>query len=80
MPTHDESGLGVPKIIEGRAVRIVANEVAGVRYNTLRITGKDSGASWLINIIINPGDRVLTVKPLPGEVDDYYDSINQDGS
>ena len=76
MPTHDESGLGVPKAISGRAVRIVANEVVGVRYNTLRITGKESGATWLINIIVNPGDRILTVPPLPGDVRDYYDSVN----
>tara|TARA_Y100000310_G_C20495410_1_gene721287 strand:+ start:335 stop:595 length:261 start_codon:yes stop_codon:yes gene_type:complete len=72
MPTHDESGLGVPKIVDGRAVRIVANEVAGVRYNTLRITGKESGATWLINIIVNPGDKVLTIRDIPGEVLEYY--------
>ena len=80
MPTHDESGLGVPKTLSGRAVRIVANEVTGVRYNTLRVTGKESGATWLINIVVNPGERILAVTPLPGEVLDYYDSINQDGS
>tara|TARA_Y100000310_G_C20501634_1_gene724293 strand:+ start:338 stop:583 length:246 start_codon:yes stop_codon:yes gene_type:complete len=74
MPTHDESGLGVPKTVEGRAVRIVANDVAGIRYNTLRITGKESGAIWLINIIVNPGDRVLTTRQLPGDVVDYYEA------
>ena len=76
MPTHDESGLGVSKTLEGRAVRIVANTITSTRYNTLRITGNESGATWLINIVVNPGARVLTVEPLPGEVDDYYDSIN----
>ena len=80
MPTHDESGLGVPKTLSGRAVRIVANGVGGVRYNTLRVTGKESGATWLINIVVNPGTRILTVPPLPGEVLDYYDTINQDES
>ena len=79
MPTHDESGLGVPKTLSGRAIRIVANEVSSIKYNTLRITGKESGATWLIQFVVNPGTRVLTVAPLPGEVLDYYDSINQEG-
>ncbi|MAG27130.1 hypothetical protein CMI47_16460 [Candidatus Pacearchaeota archaeon] len=78
MPTHDETGLGVPKLLEGRAVRIVANDVTGIKYNTLRITGKESGSTWLINIIVNPGDRVLTIREIPGEVLEYYegDTIN----
>ena len=79
MPTHDESGLGVSKTLSGRAVRIVANEVTGVRYNTLRITGKESGSTWLITFAINPGIRVLTIPEYPDDVMEYYENLEESG-
>ena len=73
MPSHDESGLGVSKTISGRAVRIVANNVTSTKFNSVRITGLQSGATWIISFGVNPGDRVFTVPGYPPGVLSYYE-------
>ena len=75
MPTEDpiyfnsqpngQDGLGFPKTVYGEGVRIYARDLQTTKYTSIRVTGMTSGATWNINITVNPGDEITTEPPLP---------------
>ena len=71
-PSSDQQtgqlGPGYESIISSRAVRVYAKEVLNTYNTTIRVTGKTSGATWLIGVVINAGDPVLIepeLTPIP---------------
>ena len=62
-----ELGPGFEKVISGPAVRLRANALPdGVdsMNTTIRVTGKTTGATWLIGIVIKNGELVPFNPPL----------------
>ena len=71
VPSSDQQtgqlGPGYEQVVSGRAVRLYAKALpAGVESmnTTIRVTGKTTGATWLIGVVIKNGEPILIEPPL----------------
>lgn len=58
-----EDGLGQEKTTYGSAVSLKAKKVTTTRNSTLKITGMSTGTSWIVNVVVKPGESVLQHYP-----------------
>ena len=62
---NGQNGLGFPKTVYGEGVRIYARDLLNTQYTSIRVTGMSSGATWNINITVNPGNEITIESPFP---------------
>ena len=62
---NGQDGLGFPKTVYGEGVRIYAKDLVTTQTTSIRVTGMTSGATWNINIIVNPGNEVTIESIFP---------------
>ena len=58
-----KDGLGREKTLIGSGVRLKGKEISSTKSTTLKVTGMNTGATWLIDIIVKPGGRVYHTPP-----------------
>ena len=62
---NGQDGLGFPKTVYGEGVRIYAKDLVTTQTTSIRVTGMVSGATWNINITVNPGGEITFEPPFP---------------
>ena len=62
---NGQDGLGFPKTVYGEGVRIYARDLLTTHETSIRVTGMVSGATWNINITVNPGEPITIESPFP---------------
>ena len=62
---NGQDGLGFPKTVYGEGVRIYARNLQTTKNTSIRVTGMVSGATWNINITVNPGGEITFEPPFP---------------
>ena len=62
---NGQDGLGFPKTVYGEGIRIYARDLQTTKNTSIRVTGMISGATWNINIIVNPGGEITFESPFP---------------
>ena len=62
---NGQDGLGFPKTVYGEGIRIYARDLLTTKYTSIRVTGMASGATWNINITVNPGNEITIESPFP---------------
>ena len=62
---NGQDGLGFPKTVYGEGIRIYARDLQTTKNTSIRVTGMVSGASWNINITVNPGGEITFEPPFP---------------
>jgi len=64
-----QDGTGQELTVNANSVTIRSKEVTAIRQSTLRITGKLTGATYAIDMIVRPGDPSLEFYPPPVDPD-----------
>ena len=62
---NGQDGLGFPKTAYGEGVRIYARDLLTTKNTSIRVTGMSSGATWNINVTVNPGNEITIESPFP---------------
>ena len=62
---NGQIGMGFPKTVYGEGVRIYAKDLLTPNFTSIRVTGMTSGATWNINITVNPGEPITIESPFP---------------
>lgn len=74
-----KDGVGIEKTLIGPGVRLVAKELTTTRTTTLRVTGLQSGATFLINVVVKPGGKVNFYPPATNTGKSYNFNRNAGG-
>tara|TARA_R110001592_G_scaffold195669_3_gene443346 strand:- start:1369 stop:1707 length:339 start_codon:yes stop_codon:yes gene_type:complete len=58
-----KDGIGKPKRLEASSISLKAKEVQITREGTIRVTGLSSGATHVIQLLVDQGDAPLPYNP-----------------
>ena len=59
-----QDGIGQEETIYGSGVHLIAKSVTTTRTTTLKVTGMTTGATWTINVVVEPGGQVHFTPPI----------------